>query len=74
MKQVVSNGAAHVRCTDSGVITVADAEDITREVVDTVLGYLAEELEKTLAGEVRLEEVLQLVHTLRSGTSVGKLH
>lgn len=51
----------------SAMISIEDSEAVTREVVGTTLNYLAEELERSLAGEVSLEDVLKMVRMLADG-------
>lgn len=56
------------------MITIADSEAVTREIVGTTLNYLAEEIEKSMAGEVRIEEVLKTVRMLAGNQGKSALH
>lgn len=56
------------------MITIADSEAVTREIVGTTLNYLAEEIEKSMAGEVRIEEILKMVRMLAGNQGKSALH
>jgi hypothetical protein len=56
------------------MISIADSEAVTREVVGTTLNFLAEELEKSMAGEVSIEDVLKMVRMLAASEAESALH
>lgn len=52
---------------ETGLITLEQADAVMREVVTTALTYVAEQLERAMAGEMEVADVLESVRLLSQG-------